>query len=698
MKCISLKISLLLALCVTFSLSVRAQGFDWVQTYSGYWESQDYPSNYIVGSATDSEGNLYVAGQMVFSAVYGGEDILPFTPLHSDIMMGACILKLSPSGELLWKKALQAKEMHSFIRGIQLVGDTALWVCAETSIPKADDDYLYFYDTLVTPSTRQFLMDDDEHSDGNAMVVTAFDLDGNRRENYCLHLAYKDAEGRTITWRMMMGNATSLDFVYKQPLFSGAFHVDSQGNIYLGHSVKDRLYIACDTCGVAQEATLGNGQLSEVVVMVNGQPRFYDSPTSHPTLCNYRIMKFSPHFGDMLACRYVFENETGQWATTSEQQLITDTGASHLYLMLNIDEPTELADQSLTGSADKVVRFTGGTQGVVLEYDSQLQPLEVYQIEQVQPVEGQVGWYSYFCKMVVDADSNLMFFIGEMANRVPNVDLTVNGQQVAIRDSSNCNAFFLKTRVGSPTILAAGFARSDESSSLLTKVNYKGAVASKGRLYVMVDYACNIQWRDTAIALPRNTFGGCNEGEGVYVWSYDGDGIDFIDLNKCSMNNPVSSSLALHDSVLYICGGLEDDVRIADTLIHPASRSIAYFSSYHLFACSHSGDSTGTGGSDTGSVGILAVDGGTFVVYPNPVRQLVNIIVEPFHEKAQPVEYNGTVTAILTDMMGRREEVRLVPAGPGQYTLDLSSRPQSTYLLTFTTADGKQRVVRLLKQ
>ena len=43
-------------------------------------------------------------------------------------------------------------------------------------------------------------------------------------------------------------------------------------------------------------------------------------------------------------------------------------------------------------------------------------------------------------------------------------------------------------------------------------------------------------------------------------------------------------------------------------------------------------------------------------------------------------------------------EAHLTPIGPGQYSLDLTSRPQATYLLTLTTADGKQHTVRLLKQ
>ena len=37
-------------------------------------------------------------------------------------------------------------------------------------------------------------------------------------------------------------------------------------------------------------------------------------------------------------------------------------------------------------------------------------------------------------------------------------------------------------------------------------------------------------------------------------------------------------------------------------------------------------------------------------------------------------------------------------AGPGRYVLDLTGRPQATYLLTLVTADGQERTLRLLKQ
>ena len=55
-------------------------------------------------------------------------------------------------------------------------------------------------------------------------------------------------------------------------------------------------------------------------------------------------------------------------------------------------------------------------------------------------------------------------------------------------------------------------------------------------------------------------------------------------------------------------------------------------------------------------------------------------------------------TAWLTDLTGRRQQMRLTAEGAGRYSLDLTARPQATYLLTLTTASGKTHTVRLLKQ
>ena len=90
----------------------------------------------------------------------------------------------------------------------------------------------------------------------------------------------------------------------------------------------------------------------------------------------------------------------------------------------------------------------------------------------------------------------------------------------------------------------------------------------------------------------------------------------------------------------------------------------------------------------------LSDEAGAFVKYGNPFRQKVNIQVESGELNVE----SGVAIAWLTDMQGRREEVRLTPAGNGKYTLDLTSRPQATYLLTVTTADGRELTFRLMKQ
>ncbi len=75
-----------------------------------------------------------------------------------------------------------------------------------------------------------------------------------------------------------------------------------------------------------------------------------------------------------------------------------------------------------------------------------------------------------------------------------------------------------------------------------------------------------------------------------------------------------------------------------------------------------------------------------FSLHPNPTAGKVTVTTSA-----------TVVSATLTDLTGRRERVRLEPAGPGHYTLDLAGCPPAAYLLTLTTADGTQHTLRLLK-
>ena len=90
---------------------------------------------------------------------------------------------------------------------------------------------------------------------------------------------------------------------------------------------------------------------------------------------------------------------------------------------------------------------------------------------------------------------------------------------------------------------------------------------------------------------------------------------------------------------------------------------------------------------------------------PSPPAGIDNVAVQEVTVQPNPtcgrvtiISTESIVTATLTDLTGRREQVRLTAEGTDCYSLDLSSRPQTTYLLTLITASGKTHTMKLLKQ
>jgi hypothetical protein len=221
------------------------------------------------------------------------------------------------------------------------------------------------------------------------------------------------------------------------------------------------------------------------------------------------------------------------------------------------------------------------------------------------------------------------------------------------------------------------------ASSIETSMNdINGTLAIKNnRVFSQILYQGDILWLDTTISIEST-----DRGMGLMAWDYEGHEIAFYDFNAVHINNRPSQTHIV-DSVLYMTGMLFSGATFGNLdPIPAASGSQAFIARYVDTAFL-----TPYTPIDTGSVRITVVgDEGAFVAYPNPFRQRVTIEVQGGEPLAS--------TAWLTDLTGRREELRLTPIGSGQYSLDLTSRPQATYLLTLTTSDGKQHTVRLLKQ
>ena len=189
---------------------------------------------------------------------------------------------------------------------------------------------------------------------------------------------------------------------------------------------------------------------------------------------------------------------------------------------------------------------------------------------------------------------------------------------------------------------------------------------------------------------PNDTIqiGDYDAGLALAIFDYSGTIIKGIDYNVInSRSRP--GTISLRDSLLYLSGELISDALFGEAPFLSNGIQNAFIALYIDTAFM----SPYTGG--TGNVSItFTPDVGAFTVYPNPFRQIVNIKVENTELKS----VNGTVTAILTDITGRSEEVHLAPQGGGRYLLDLTARPQASYLLTLTTADGRQHTLHLLSQ
>ena len=474
-------------------------------------------------------------------------------------------------------------------------------------------------------------------------------------------------------------NPESTRRIDNQPFQRGPFCVDSDGNIYIGQVPTDIIALLDGWYSIE------NGKLSGVLIMVNGHSRFTFYPENRPSVSNYRILKFSPHFDSLIQYQYVFA-DTSFWDNDvpTEGRLLMDS-ENNIYLCQTVynDIRRGSGRVSLNGASDMAFEGKEATMGFMIKYNSHLEPQYIRQIDYQNTSND--GYYNYyFHDMAIDEDSNSLFVIATVANDVPTDSMFVEGVQL----DANNNALFLRFDKNTGCYLSHGIVPSNKYSNFYGTIHNTNVVCKNNRVFALPAFQNNIQWQNNEINIEQYKW-----GKGLFIWDYAGDPIQYIDFNSISSQSEPGTALALHDSVLYICGYSRFSMTVADTTLNPSGNTLAYILKY--VDTSFMTPYVYTGPQDTGDVRIKVVeDGNAFVAYPNPFRQKVNIGIENGDLRIE----NGVAKAWLTDMQGRREEVRLTPAGNGKYTLDLTNRPQATYLLTLVTATGKTHTLRLLKQ
>ena len=702
-----------LLLLLLAAVPLRAQSpsghFEWVRTYTGIEIRPGYGHNEIVGSAVDSLGNLYIAGHFTYEGILDANAntyLFPDT-LYPDFHQYVVIAKFSPSGEMLWHKVIidqSSTYAHDcIVRDMKMVGDSSIMVAADFAVPYQDipRKAVYYLDTLIQDQNYFHSTDSIWPMRNNAFIT--FDFDGNVTEQHFVSIGVLDELGNPL------GQEGFTD-IWGQSCFAQKFAVDHKGNIYVFHGM---------SCDQQSGHTIFNGGVSAQVIYVDGVRHQTNPVGPTPVWSEYQIMKFSPHFDSLLGCTYIIDTSTStDYSSLFELFKINSFNMDkqdNLYCTTYFRSRYEARDTSFSipiynsdtlsfnSYASRYPEWESGLapKSGILKFDSSLQPLRYEQLYSTPNDEERIDGRYVTEWSYTDESTNSLFLLAytQLQNFF---DSRASEMYILYRNDSirmQNNQFWLRLDMDSWDLLSYGRVRSTAQTNGGTR---SSLIAKDNRVCAQFQFWNDFEYQDTTIYAPSS---GTGRGIGFMMWDYDGNEICFADYHSDHPEN-LPDQVHLVDSALYLTGQLFTDATFGDISARCLDYDMAYIVKYvdtsfmHPYVRPGSGrDTTGTGDDtthvdppsppDTGDVRVLLPENGNpFAYYPNPFRQRVNI------------EYSGTeqiVSAYLTDLSGRREEVRLQPQGNGRYTLDLTSRPQATYLLTLITQGGQQHVVRLMK-
>ena len=281
---------ILLAVAV---FATHAQRFEWAKGYTVLQNS--YRS--IVGGITDSLGNLYILGNCDASSVWdGAEYVLPsINKTAKDLPNSVLIAKISPGGETVWKKVIFGNNGNSCISyDIKKIGDTAFACLVNFGLPSGITNYCYYLDTfMVGYSDYPIPLSAATTSNAYFTALITFSFSGDVIEQHFLQVSYIDTTGND--YRTYSGSPILMEF-FRQP----SFDIDTAGNIYFCRMTDgdDITGLISVQDGSAIGLKFWVDQRCVGTVYVNDGYHSGREP---------QILKFSPHFDTLLACRYVVQ-------------------------------------------------------------------------------------------------------------------------------------------------------------------------------------------------------------------------------------------------------------------------------------------------------------------------------------------------------------------------------------------------------
>ena len=670
------KSTLFLALLALTAFTVRAQHFDWAEGYSSTGEG-----GFIKGTVTDSVGNLYILGAFSGFPSWGDTTLMPIS--HDLMPIGTVIAKISPDGEMLWRKALHTGNYaYNIPYDIKPLGDTAFACMVNVELSTPYNYYCYYLDTMLHGWSDYPIANEDQSPLGALFTAyLVFDFSGNLLEQHFLQVSYIDSTGSDI---------------FKYYLLNPSFDLDAEGNIYISRQAEDR---------VDDETSVEAGTLMGVRLWVDHRcvGTVYENTGYHPRW-SPQLLKFAPHFDTLLAARYLFDrNDNDTCEITSTYTKVDRDSKVYCLSTIYIEGLGRDSIETIVVDSIQGLEFSYPPavteKGVMVRFNSDLTPDWLVTLDDsiINPNLNAPS-RSFFHDVAFDYDSNLIFlsltsirgFFCDTLNfySIPMVD----GTPIPMRNSS---AVLIFEQTGSRPVLSSYGIVPAASQSDISGYSIGNLVCKGNRIFLQSRYYGDLR-------IPGNEFLGnsiYSVGHGLTVFDYAGHVVGGMPYRTISPNSK-PGSIALRDSILYLGMLLADDnATFGDITLHGDATFSAiarYVDTAFMTTYVYVEPPVDTTVIDTSNVGIpeLSILNSQFSIYPNPFRQRVTIQVE----SGELIIESGVATAWLTDMSGRREQVRLVPDGPGRYSLDLVDYHQAIYFLTIITTTGDSHTVKLVKQ
>lgn len=535
----------------------QAQRFEWAK---GYRVDNEYKN--IAGVVTDSLGNLYLLGACDASSAWDGEDLIPSIRKSNKVGLNqdVIIAKLSPEGDMIWKKVIFSST-SSIPHDIRKLGDTAFACMVSFALPP-NSNYTYFLDTFMYRSSN-YPIDASYFTPAAFTGYLVFDFDGNLTEQHYLAITYTDSAGNDLVYAY---DRDSMPWLSATNYENASFDVDSAGNIYISRRAYDRY----DINGIPRSYTTDDtirglkfwvDRRLAGEYRIEGRPNIWWFP---------QIVKFSPHFDTVLACRYVVQQAADSLYNCDLFKSGVKIDANgDVYSINNVQSSThDSSHYSIVIDSAQDISFTVSTRAMMsflVKYDSLLNPKWAIYLDDSMVV-GSRYLPITFHSIDFDYDSNLLFIYartshGVAGNPDTNAFLSYNGNAIRLT-----TAGFLAFQNGDrqPVLkTCTNIPARHHSASAGGTIYADGAIRSKGnRVFLQGTYSGGIDLPSQTLRYNWN-----QSGIGFLVFDYAGnliDGQDYGIIATLPASPGSALPIVLNDSVVYFCNLLNGSARFGD--------------------------------------------------------------------------------------------------------------------------------------